>query len=307
MFTYIKRFFFLIVTNIAVMIMLTWVLFVVEQFFPGFLSLWWGQVRMILIAAVIGFGGAIISLFLSKYSAKMAYNITLVDSPNVISHEKKVQLVYHTVERIAKNAQIVMPEVGVYESPEPNAFATGPSKNNSLVAVSTGLLELLDEKEIEWVVGHEMAHILNGDMVTLTLIQGVLNTFVFYIARFIGNIISSNLSSNNNEEWNNWWFLSFMIVIALEIVFGLIAQLVVMYFSRIREYRADLWGAQYTSKSSMIAGLKKLKTLSEKRDVHTESDPRLRAFMITEPDSFFSTHPSLDNRIKALEENYQLP
>lgn len=104
---------------------------------------------MILIAAVIGFGGAIISLFLSKYSAKMAYNITLVDSPNVISHEKKVQLVYHTVERIAKNAQIVMPEVGVYESPEPNAFATGPSKNNSLVAVSTGLLELLDEKEIE--------------------------------------------------------------------------------------------------------------------------------------------------------------
>lgn len=193
-----------------------------------------------------------------------------------------------------------MPEVGYYESAEPNAFATGATKNSSLVAVSTGLLDMMKKEEVEGVVGHEMAHILNGDMVTLTLIQGVMNTFVYFISTLLARAISSYLA-RDNENVSALTYTAVSIV--LQIAIGFLASFVVMYVSRMREYRADLGGAEYTSKSKMVAGLRRLQSITAQK---TQHDTKMAAFMITEPDSMFSTHPSLDNRIKALEENYKL-
>lgn len=206
------------------------------------------------------------------------------------------------MERVAQSAGIDMPEVGVYTSADPNAFATGASKNKSLVAVSTGLLDTMTLDEIEGVVGHEMAHITNGDMVTLTLIQGVVNTFVVFFSNIAARFVASALAKDNESMSVLTYNVLYMV---FQVVFGLLASLVVMWFSRMREYRADLGGAQYTSKSKMIAGLKKLKTITVK-DMRTTEQKAMSAFMINEPDSFFSTHPSLDNRIQALEENYQI-
>jgi heat shock protein HtpX len=304
MLTYFKRFFFLIATNIAIMVMLTGVLFLIEKFFPGLTALGWGMIKILIIALVIGFGGAFLSLAISRYIAKKSYNITLIDDITVLHEWVKVQAVYSTVQRIAQSENIVIPEVGIYDSAEPNAFATGPSKNKALVAVSTGLLDTMDIHEIEGVVGHEMAHILNGDMVTLTLIQWVMNTFVFFLSRIVGQILDQMFFRSDDEESSgmSWFFVT----IILEILFWLLAQLVVMYFSRIREYRADLWGAKYTSRAKMIAGLKRLQKMTDS-SLPDNADPRMSAMMITGKDSFFSTHPSLENRITRLEQNYQLP
>jgi len=234
------------------------------------------------------------------------YNIVLLDPESLHKEDAHLQLVYQTVERIAKSKGINIPEVGYYESPEPNAFATGASKNKSLVAVSTWLLNTMEAREIEWVVGHEMAHILNGDMVTLTLITGVMNTFVIVLSHIVSRIVAWFLSRSDDDEWVISNISYFIVYNILQIIFWLLASFVIMYFSRIREYRADLGGAQFTSKSSMIAGLKRLQKLSKIQEDHVENG-KLTAFMIYEKDSFFSTHPSLSNRIQALEENYQLP
>jgi heat shock protein HtpX len=298
MFTYIKRFFFFILTNIAIMAVLSVLLIVLNKFFPGITDAWGWMVWLLITATVIGFLWSFISLFLSKWSAKRAYNIILLEDGN--QSDEKLKLVWDTVERIAQANNIAMPEVGYYESAEPNAFATGATKNSSLVAVSTWLLDLMKKDEIEWVVGHEMAHILNGDMVTLTLIQWVMNTFVYFISTLLARAISSYLARDNE----NVSVLTYSLIsLVLQIGIGFLASFVVMYVSRMREYRADLWGATYTSKSKMIAGLKRLQTITAKASEH---DTKMTAFMITEPDSMFSTHPSLDNRIKSLEENYQL-
>jgi heat shock protein HtpX len=304
MLTYFKRFFFLIATNIAIMVMLTGILILIENFFPGLTALGGGMMKILIIALVIGFGGAFFSLAISRYIAKKSYNITLIDEITVLHEWVKVQAVYSTVLWIAQSQGIVLPEVGIYESPEPNAFATGSSKNKALVAVSTGLLDAMDIYEIEGVVGHEMAHILNGDMVTLTLIQWVMNTFVFFLSRIVWQILDQMFFRSDDEELSgmSWFFVT----IILEILFWLLAQLVVMYFSRIREYRADLWGAKYTSRAKMIAGLKKLQKMTDS-SLSDHADPRMSAMMITWKDSFFSTHPSLVNRITRLEQNYQLP
>lgn len=298
MITYIKRFFYFILTNIAIMAVLSVLLMVLNIFFPGLLDQGGGMVWLLITAIIIWFAGSFISLFLSKWSAKRAYNIQLIADGNTT--DEKLRLVYNTVARIAQASNINMPEVGYYESAEPNAFATGATKNSSLVAVSTGLLEQMKKEEIEWVVGHEMAHILNGDMVTLTLVQWVMNTFVYFISTLAARAISSYLARDNE----NVSALTYSVIsIALQIGIGFLASFVVMYVSRKREYRADLGGAQYTSKAKMIAGLRRLKEITAQVNSH---DPKMNAMMITEPDSFFSTHPSLDNRIKALEENYQL-
>ena len=299
MFTYIKRFFFFILTNIAIMAVLSVLLMVLNRFFPGITDAGGWMVWLLITATVIGFLWSFISLFLSRWSAKRAYNIVLLENNN--QSDEKLKLVWDTVERIAQANNISMPEVGYYESPEPNAFATGATKNSSLVAVSNWLLDLMKKDEIEWVVGHEMAHILNGDMVTLTLIQWVMNTFVYFISTLLARAISGYLARDNETVSALTYSL---ISIALQIGIGFLASFVVMYVSRMREYRADLGGATYTSKSKMIAGLKRLQTITAKASEH---DTKMTAFMITEPDSFFSTHPSLDNRIKSLEGNYQLP
>ncbi len=301
----IKRIFFFALTNIAVLALLSVVMAGVNIFFPWILDQAWWMWGILIYAVVIGFGGSFISLFLSKWMAKKMYSIVLLDR-DTSQRDQKLAVVWDTVERISQAKNIKMPEVGYYESAEPNAFATGASKNNSLVAVSTGLLNNMEKGEIEGVVGHEMAHILNGDMVTLTLIQGVLNTFVIVLANLAAKAISSFLT-RDDEEGGLGWLAYQWVYIACQMVFWFLAMFVVMWFSRIREYRADLGGAEYTSKSKMISGLKRLQKMTAL--VHTPmitEEKKMSAFMITSPDSIFSTHPSLDNRIKALEENYKL-
>lgn len=300
---YIKRIFFFLLTNIAVLALLSVVMSIVNLYFPNLIQAngWIG--RLLIYALVLGFGGSFISLWISRWSAKKAYNIILIDSQSASSNIK-LQSVWQTVERIAQAHNITMPEVGYYESAEPNAFATGSSKNRSLVAVSSGLLEQMEKNEIEGVVGHEMAHILNGDMVTLTLIQGVLNTFVIVLTHLATRAVVAALARNDNDGETIGYFAHFGISMIFQIIFWLLASVVIMWFSRIREYRADLGGAQFTSKSHMIAGLKRLQKMTAVDTHHT--DTKMTAFMINEPDGWFSTHPSLTNRIKALEENYQL-
>jgi heat shock protein HtpX len=298
---FIKRIFFFLLTNMAVLALLSVVMMVVNYFFPGILSMGGGMGQLLIYALVLGFGGAIISLLISRWSAKRAYSIVLLDAQTA-SRDPGLQSVWSTVERIAQMHQITMPEVGYYESAEPNAFATGASKNKSLVAVSTGLLAQMEKNEIEGVVGHEMAHILNGDMVTMTLLQWVMNTFVVFFSHIAARLVAGAIAKDNETIGN----LAYMgISLGFQIVFGALASLVVMWFSRTREYRADLGGAQFTSRSSMVAGLRRLQQMKNIKPTQ-HPDGNLTAFMITEQDSFWSTHPSLDNRIRALEENYQL-
>lgn len=232
--------------------------------------------------------------------AKRSHSIELLDEKTA-SQDSKLSIVWNTVSRIAKAEWIDMPEVGYYDSTDPNAFATGATRNSSLVAVSTGLLTNMSEKEIEGVIGHEMAHILNWDMVTLTLMQGVMNTFVVLLSNLAARAVASFLARDNESVGMLTYNIVYMV---FQMVFGFFAMFVVMWFSRVREYRADLGGAKYTSKANMIAGLRRLQKMTQLES--TPAEKQMSPFMINEPDSFFSTHPSLDNRIKALEENYQL-
>lgn len=287
-------------TNIAVLALFAVVMSIVQVFLPKeFQTMARGYPYWMLYALIFGMLGSFFSLFISKWSAKKAYDIQILDE-NSASSDPKLLLIYKTTERIARENNIKMPEVGYYESTDVNAFATGASKNSSLVAFSTALLNQMSEDEIEGVVGHEMAHILNGDMVTLTLIQGVMNAFVILLAKIVAEAIDKFLSSDDGEGLG---LIAYNLVyIGLQIVFGFLASFVVMYFSRKREYRADEGGAKYTSKAKMIAGLQKLKSMQSLGTKDTKMSP----FMITEPDSMFSTHPSLDNRIKALQENFSI-
>lgn len=201
--------------------------------------------------------------------------------------------VYTMVEQLSHKAGLpTIPEVGIWDSAEVNAFATGPSKRRSLVAFSTGLLHSMDRNEIEGVAAHEIAHIANGDMVTMTLLQGVINAFVMFFARAIAWAVSQNTKEENRRLY------AMLITIVLEIAFGILGMVVVCAFSRYREYRADRGGARYAGKGDMIAALRRLQANSKRY----EHQPALAAFKISGgPRSWFSTHPPLDSRIKALE------
>jgi heat shock protein HtpX len=197
-----------------------------------------------------------------------------------------------------------MPEFGIYQSEEPNAFATWATKNNSLVAVSTGLIESMDKDAIEWVMAHEMAHILNWDMVTMTLLQWVLNTFVVFFAKIIANIIDSALSWDDEER--SWWsFTYIMIDMALQMIFWLIAGIIVMWFSRHREYKADAWSAFFVWKDKMIDWLRTLQKLEPVLIKTDDSDPNATFKIESKPRwwimRLFASHPPLEDRIKALE------
>ena len=289
----------------AVLLLLSIVIMAINFFFPWLLSIYGSMSQLLIYSAVVGFIGSFVSLFISRWSAKKGYSIVLLDEKSAVENEK-LELVWNTVSRIARQEWISMPEVGYYENEDPNAFATGASKNSSLVAVSTGLLNQMNKNEIEGVIGHEMAHILNGDMVTLTLIQWIMNTFVIFFSHIASRAAVAFLSKWEEDEEIIGGFTYSLISIVFQILFWFLASFVVMWFSRMREYRADLGGAKYTSKAHMISGLKKLKKITDQAHSQSSTDPKMSAFMISEPDSMFSTHPSLDNRIKALEENYQL-
>lgn len=247
---------------------------------------------LLIMAAVFGMGGSFISLATSKWVAKMSVGAQVITQPRNASEAWLLD----TVRRQAEKAGIGMPEVAVYDAPEMNAFATGMSRNNSLVAVSTGLLRSMDKEQVEAVLGHEITHVANGDMVTMALIQGVLNTFVIFLARVIGTVVDRMLSGNREGGGG---FAYFAIVMALQLVLGLLASLIVLWFSRWREFRADAGGARLAGRESMIAALERL------AGNHGESSlPKaIQAFGISGEGGLsrlFMSHPPIAERIAAL-------
>jgi heat shock protein HtpX len=288
-----KRILLFLATNVAVLALLSVVVFVIEHA-CGVRVGGQGLGGLLLFAAVFGFGGALISLGLSKWTAKRAMGVRVIDTPR---SEDEVWLV-GTVRRLAAQARIADPEVGIFESVELNAFATGARRNAALVAVSTGLLGAMTRSQAEAVLGHEISHIANGDMVTLTLLQGVLNTFVIFLARVIGSIVDRAVLKNDRDEGGIGFFVATM---AAQIVLGLFASMIVSAFSRHREFRADRGGADLVGAGSMIGALQALKRS------HGEPMPdRLQALGINTGETtgwmhLFATHPPLDARIAALE------
>jgi len=247
---------------------------------------------LLIFAAVMGFGGSFISLAISKWMAKKSMGVRVIETP---SNSSEFWLM-ETIRKYAADAGIKMPEVGIYDAPDVNAFATGMTRNSSLVAVSSGLLQQMTREEAEAVLGHEIAHVANGDMVTLALIQGVVNTFVMFLSRVIGHTVDRVVFKN--EEGHGPAF--FVTMIVAELVLGILASIIVMWFSRQREFRADRGGASLAGKGAMIAALERLNSLHP----HPLPD-KMAAFGIAggSPQGWkrlFMTHPPLEERIAAL-------
>lgn len=245
-----------------------------------------------------GMIGSFISLMLSKMMAKWFMGVQIITENG--PHAELVR----TVHRLSRRAGLSkMPEVGIFQSDEVNAFATGPSRNNSLVAVSTGLLSRMDDAETEGVLAHEVAHIANGDMVTMTLVQGVVNAFVMFFARIAAFAISQAMRSDDDDAPVNPW-VNGMIVFALDIIFGILAAPIVAWFSRYREFRADKGGADLAGREKMIAALQSLqRAYPQLQEARTEANPNFRAMQISSKTSvmrLFSSHPPLEERIAAL-------
>jgi heat shock protein HtpX len=251
---------------------------------------------LLLLSAFFGMAGSLVSLFLSKSIAKMSTRARVIDQPR---DETETWLV-ETVARHARSSGIGMPEVAIYDAPEPNAFATGARRNASLVAVSSGLLRGMSRDEVDGVLAHEVSHVANGDMVTLTLIQGVLNTFVFFLSRVVGGIIDSAMRRDGDRRGFGIGY--FAAVMVSQLVFGLLASMVVMWFSRHREFRADAGAADLAGTGRMIAALERLKAAQGVPPLLPES---MRAMGIRgggrgRMTSLFASHPPLDARIEAL-------
>lgn len=299
-----KRIAVFLLTNIAVLATIMISLSVIQAVFGINVTAYGGSmVSIFIFALVVWFAGSFISLALSKYMAKMAYWVKPVSKAQYDSLDEKQKLVFRTVEELAERNNIKTPEIGFYISPEPNAFATGASKNSSLVAVSSGLLDMMNEDEIEGVVAHEMAHVLNGDMVTMALVQGILNTFVVFFSRIIANIVDNFVQGEEESTGPSWVY--FVVSIVLEIIFGILASLVAMKFSRYREFRADYGSAQFVGKRKMIAALKALQTMQNR--MVSDDNSKLASMKISTKNKksgllgLFSSHPDLSERIQALE------
>lgn len=287
-----KRIFLFIVTNLAVLALLSVVVFIVEQVFGVRLGQG-GLGGLLVFAAIFGFGGALISLALSKWTAKRMMGVRVIAAPQ--SDTERWLLA--TVQRLAAQVQIGMPEVGIFEAEEMNAFATGARRNAALVAVSSGLLRSMSRAQAEAVLGHEISHVANGDMVTLALLQGVLNTFVIFLARIIGSVVDRALFKNERGESGIGFFLTTMVA---QIVLGIVASMIVSWYSRRREFRADRGGADLAGAGSMIGALEVLK-----RSQGEPMPPQMQAFGINTGSSqglmrLFMSHPPLDERIAAL-------
>lgn len=246
-----------------------------------------------------GTGGAFISLWISKWMAKRFYGVQILDPRG--SQAWLIQTVHSYARRAGLEK---MPEVGVFQSPEMNAFATGPSKNNSLVAVSTGLLQRMNREEVEGVIGHEVAHIANGDMVTMTLIQGVMNAFVMFFARIVAEVINNFLRSDDEGGGGLGFFGYILTVMFFEMVFGLIGQMVTSYFSRFREFRADQGGARFAGRDKMVRALEALKRDYPTVEQVKEREGNMACMQISSKSKLLqllSTHPPLERRISALQ------
>jgi len=290
--TTMKRVFLFLVTNLAVVLVLsiTLRLLGIDHYLTG---TGLNYQSLLIFAAAFGMGGAFISLALSKWSAKRMTGAQVIESPR----NETERWLLETVRRQAERAGIDMPEVAVYDAPEINAFATGMNRNKALVAVSSGLLRQMNADEAEAVLGHEVSHVANGDMVTLALIQGVVNTFVIFLARIIGQFVDRAIFRNEHGHGIGFWVAT----IVAELVLGILASIVVMYFSRQREFRADAGGASLAGRHKMVAALERLKVAA--------GEPRLPDQLVAFGISggvkeglgrLLRTHPSLDDRINAL-------
>jgi len=290
-----KRIFFFIITNIAILLVLS--IFLSLLGFTGILQsngIDLDYDSLMLFSLVFGMGGSFISLYMSKWMAKSLAGVKVIKSPNNQFESWYVQI----VERQSETLGIRVPEIGIFNSPSPNAFATGSSKNNSLVALSTGLIESMNKDEIEAVIGHEMSHVANGDMVTLSLIQGIINAFVIFFSRVIGHFVDRVILKNERGYGIGYFFT----VIFAQVILGILASTIVCWFSRRREFRADFGGAQLTSKEAMISSLRTLEKMSA-----AKLPDQMLAFGISNQGNsqtlrkLFSTHPPIRERILALE------
>ncbi|MEY3136972.1 MAG: hypothetical protein RL580_704 [Pseudomonadota bacterium] len=293
-----KRILLFLVTNLAVVFVLSIVMRIlgIDQYIAAQGGSAYG---LLVFAAVFGFGGAIISLLISKWSAKRMMGVRIIDQPR----DNVERWIVDTVRAQAQEAGIGMPEVGIFDSPEPNAFATGANKNKALVAVSTGLLQRMRKEEVEAVLGHEIGHVANGDMVTLTLIQGVVNTFVIFLARIIGNFVDKVIFKNENGGGIAY----FGVVLVAELLLGILASIIVSWFSRKREFRADAAGALLASPAAMVGALEALKRAHQPEGLPEQ----MAAFGIsagtpTGLKRLFMSHPPLEERIDALKRQHGL-
>ncbi len=247
---------------------------------------------LLVYSAVIGFSGALISLFISKFMAIRSMNVHVIKQPQNTEERWLVDV----VRRQAKQAGIGMPEVGIFNHTSPNAFATGWNRNNSLVAVSTGLMRHMNKTEVEAVLAHEICHVANGDMVTMTLLQGVINTFVVFFSRIIGHIVDRVVFKVERGHGPAYWIVSMV----AQVILGILAQIIVMWFSRYREYRADAGAGKLVGNRNMIAALQRLKTNPD--DEGLPSEMSALAINGGSIKALFSSHPPLDDRIKALQQ-----
>lgn len=292
---FLKRIGLFVLTNVLVMVTIGIVWSLVSRFL-GLAGLNSYIPFLMAFCLVWGMGGAFISLLMSKWMAKMFHGVKIIEPNN---QNPELRALVNKVHDFARRAQLTkMPEVGIYESVDINAFATGPSKSNSLVAVSTGLLQRMNEKELDGVLAHEVAHIANGDMVTMTLIQGIVNAFAMFFSRILANLVASNVEERYRE------IVRFAVTILGDIAFTLLGSIVVNYFSRRREFRADAGGAKYSSRENMIAALQKLRSVYDLPIPPEEG--QTATLMISNRDKggiakLFMTHPPLEVRIQALQ------
>ncbi len=301
-----KRIFLLMATNFAIVAVLgiVWNILdasfgLTEKMMAMGIPAGFGFIAVFSLA--IGFGGAFISLWMSKGAAKRSMGVQVIENPS----SKQERWLFDVVKRQADKVGIDMPEVGIFHEPSPNAFATGARKNDALVAVSTGLLENMTADEVEAVLGHEMAHVANGDMVTQTLLQGIMNTFVIFFSRVIAHLVNSVLSGNRqNGGGSSYGMTYFAVSMVAQILLGFLANMIVMWFSRYREFHADKGGADLAGREKMISALKALQRVNKPHDLPGE----MAAFGISGGlgdgmKKLFMTHPPLEERIAALQNN----
>jgi heat shock protein HtpX len=293
-----KRVFLFLATNLAILLMVSVVLAVLGAL--GVLPSAGGHGALLVYCAVWGFGVSFASLLMSRWIAKRAMGVKLVDGH---TGNAEVDWLHNTVGNLARQANLPMPEVGIYDAPEVNAFATGPSKKRSLVAVSTGLLRGMERNEIEGVLAHEISHVANGDMVTMTLIQGVVNAFVIYLSHVVAGIVRSALSGGRDERGSGFGggFVYYGVYFAAQILFGLIGSMITAWFSRGREFRADAGAARLAGSGSMIAALRRLQASTARVDTQHRELATLKIAGGRSLMHLLATHPPLEARIAALE------
>jgi len=301
---WLRRIGLFLLTNLLVVATIGVVLYFVGIYFPGVGRFLQGSNygSLMVLCLVWGFGGAFFSLMISRWIAKRMMGVQVIDPENPGNNQERwlVQTVYRLAEKAGMNT---MPEVGIFENPAPNAFATGPGRNSALVAVSTGLFNSMEQDQIEAVLGHEITHIVNGDMVTMTLLQGVINAFVMFLARVVA------MAMRGNDDRRGGGLGEFFLIQALQMAFGIIGMIPLMAFSRWREFRADAGGAKLAGRYKMINALKALKTFQEQPQLQgaPQPAPAMRALQISSGDGFslFASHPSLDVRIERLQNSIE--